>query len=317
WEILKALEFKFPGFSEFFVHWQKGEIALQEKNWSELSHQFKTAILSLPGLLRHLIPLLESRYQLGVNGNKTDELYDLAQVSLETGSWLEAKKQLSILLRLYDPSFDLSYEQLSSQHAFCERALQFNFLYERTQEQLDTECWEVAHSNLLKLIEWSSERLSPSKAELLLMLEHCEQHKPNLSSQNMSDHSIESNREEQKGLIVYKPTSPAEVRSRNLEPLTKDQQQAPRPKTQKKNEKYVVNQQRKYAALNRWVGISLLILAIIGLSYIFLKIEKEVPVYEVKQSKRLDLEDMPIENPIDQEIDFVRTGSMEDDLADK
>ncbi|MEM8890405.1 MAG: hypothetical protein AAGD28_20685 [Bacteroidota bacterium] len=315
WEILKALEFKFPGFSEFFVHWQKGEIALSEKNWTELSQQFKTASLSLPRLLGHLIPFLESRYQLGINGDKAEELFEMAQASFDTGSWVEAKKQYSILLNIYDPAFGLSNDFLQSQHAFCDRALQFNFLYERTREQLEAEFWTLAHANLLKLIEWSSDRLSPSVLELNQMLETCETNAPHLSSENMSDIPQESPVEKKQELVVYSPPVLEEpeieeevIPERLPEIVEVPAESAPSPKPIKV---------RNYAAVNRGVGIGLLILAILGLSYLFLNIEKETPVYEVKQSKRLDLEEIPIESPIDQEVDFVRTGSLEEDLADK
>lgn len=311
WEILKALEFKFPGFSEFFVHWQKGEIALSEKNWSELSQQFKTASLSLPRLLGHLIPFLESRYQLGINGDKSDELFEMAQATFDEGSWAEAKKQYSILLNIYDPDFGLSYDFLQSQYAFCDRALQFNFLLERSREQLEAECWELAHPNLLKLIEWSSERLSPSKAELNIMLESCEKNAPHLSSEIMPDNPLESSKEKNQDLVLYTPpvSQLTEAKQEEIHEPLEVQSKAALPSKPIKA--------RNYAAVNRGVGIGLLILAILGLSYIFLKIEKETPVYEVKQSKRLDLEELPMESPIDQEVDFVRTGSLEEDLADK
>ena len=311
WEILKALEFKFPGFSEFFVHWQKGEIALSERNWPELSQQFKTASLSLPRLLGHLIPFLESRYQLGIKGDKSEELLAMAQASFDAGSWAEAKKQYSVLLNIYDPDFGLSYDFLQSQFAFCDRAMQFNFLFERTQEQLEAECWELAHANLLKLIEWSSEQLSPTRAELSLMLESCELNAPQLSSQNMSDNTLETPQERKQELALYNPAvSPEpEEKQEEIRELVEDRSKAALPPKAIKP--------RNYAAVNRGVGIGLLILAILGLSYIFFKIEKEVPVYEVKQSQRLDLEEGPLESPIDQEVDFVRTGSLEEDLADK
>ena len=127
----------------------------------------------------------------------------------------------------------------------------------------------------------------------------------------MPDNPLESSKEKNQDLVLYSPpvSQLAEEKQEEIHEPPKVQSKAALPSKPIKA--------RNYAAVNRGVGIGLLILAILGLSYIFLKIEKDTPVYEVKQSKRLDLEELPMESPIDQEVDFVRTGSLEEDLADK
>ncbi|MEM6805748.1 MAG: hypothetical protein AAF696_30395 [Bacteroidota bacterium] len=317
WVILEKLEFKYPGFSEFFVHWQKGEIALYEKDWEELSQQFETALFSLPGLLRHLIPFLKSRHQLGNNGKKFSELYEVAQTAFKVEKWVEAKKHYSFLLNLYHESFGYSVEHLKSQYAFCDRALKFNFLYERTREQIEVEYWEEAHGNLLTLIEWSCEGLYPERRDLELMLENCGKNMIQLTSENMSDKHDEMWEETKNEWIASQPSLSSEEVSRNLDifpEVPAEESVTPLAKTPPKKTSM---QQIDHASANKWVGICLLLLAAIGLSYILLTIEPEVPVYEVKQSQRLDPKELPAERPIDKEVDFVRTGSLEDKLVDK
>lgn len=317
WVILDKLEFKYPGFSEFFVHWQKGEIALSEKNWEELSDQFKTALFSLPGLLGHLIPFLKSRLQLGLNGKKSLEIYEIAQTAAKEENWVEAKKQYSILLNIFDNNFDYSYEHLKDQYAFCDRALKFNFLYERTKEQIEVAYWEEAHGNLLTLIEWSSEGLYPERRDLELMLKNCEKNMIPLPSENMSDQYDEIREEEKDDSPASYSSISSEEEDKTFEifPEVRAEESANPPESI--SAKKTNMQQRNHASANKWVGICLLLLAAIGLTYIFLTIEPEVPVYEVKQSQRLDSKELPLEHPIDNEVDFVRTGSVEDKLVDK